>query len=62
MAVDKTAIFLRYGERYMRDLIKIIIGALLVTVLMILFFRPYIIEANRKVKRFEEIYRLVGYD
>ena len=46
----------------MKDLAKLIIGTVLVTILIILFFRPYMIEAERKIEKFEEIHRLVGYD
>ena len=46
----------------MKDLAKLIIGTVLVTILIILFFRPYIIEAERKIERFEEIHKLIGYD
>lgn len=62
MAVDKTAIFLRFRRAYMKDFLRLIISTFIFTILIILFFRPYMIEAEKKMERFQEIHKLYGYD
>lgn len=46
----------------MKNFLKLMIIALCFTILIILFFRPYMIEAEKKMERFQEIHKLYGYD
>lgn len=46
----------------MKDFLRLIISTFIFTILIILFFRPYMIEAEKKMERFQEIHKLYGYD